>query len=152
MSQENVDLLRRGYEYVQRTGEFPPETAHPNFVWDTTTFRGGMQPETCVGVDEVNRWLAEWVDGFDNWSLDIEEVIDAGDRVVTSIRQRANPRHGGPEIEMRMSQVWTFRDGRIARWRCMSTAPRPSKPPAVGVGDVAGERGNRARSLGCLLA
>jgi ketosteroid isomerase-like protein len=74
-----------------------------------------MQPETCVGVDEVNRWLAEWVEGFDNWSLDIEEVVDAGHQVVSFIRQRANPRHGGPEIEMRMAQVWTFRDGRIAR-------------------------------------
>jgi ketosteroid isomerase-like protein len=39
-----------------------PEAVHPDFVWDTTTFRGGMQPETCVGVDETNRWLAEWLD------------------------------------------------------------------------------------------
>jgi ketosteroid isomerase-like protein len=73
-----------------------------------------MQPETCVGVDETNRWLAEWLDGFDNWSIEIEEVVDAGDQAVAFVRQRANPRHGGPETEMRLAQVWTFRDGRIA--------------------------------------
>jgi ketosteroid isomerase-like protein len=115
MSQENIDLLRRAYEYVQRTGEVLPEAVHPDFVWDATTIRGGMQPETCVGVDETNRWLAEWLDVFDNWSIEIEEVIDAGDQAVTFVRQRGNPRHGGPETEMRLAQVWTFRDGRISR-------------------------------------
>ena len=106
MSQQNVDLLRRGFEHVERTGEFPPDTAHPNFVWETTTFRGGMQPRTCVGIDETNAWLAEWVEGFDNWSLEVEEVFDAGDQVVTIVRQRASAKHGGPEVEMRVAQVW----------------------------------------------
>jgi ketosteroid isomerase-like protein len=115
MSQENLDLLRRGYEHVGRTGAFPPEAAHPDFVWDATTFRGGMLPETCVGVDETNAWLAEWLEGFEHWSLDIEEVFDAGDRVVTIVRQRARAKHGGPEVEMHIAQVWTFRDGLIAR-------------------------------------
>jgi ketosteroid isomerase-like protein len=115
MSQENVDLLRRGYEYVERTGEFLPEAAHPDFVWDTTTFQGGMLPETCVGVDETNAWLAEWLDSFEDWSLDIEEVFDAEDRVVAIVRQRATGKHGGPEVDMRVAQVWTFRDGLVER-------------------------------------
>jgi ketosteroid isomerase-like protein len=115
MSQENVELLLRGFEHVERTREFLPEIVHPDFVWETTTFRGGMQPATCVGVDETNRWLAEWVEGFDNWSIEVTEVIDADDQVVTVLSQRANPKHGGPEVEMRLAQVWTFRDGLIAR-------------------------------------
>jgi ketosteroid isomerase-like protein len=115
MSRENVDLLRRGYEYVERTGEFLPEAAHRDFVWDTTTFRGGMRPERCVGVDEANRWLAEWLEGFEHWSVDVEEVFDAGDRVVAIVRQRASAKHGGPEVEMRFAQVCTFRDGLVVR-------------------------------------
>ena len=83
MSQENVELLRRGFEHVERTREFLPEAAHTDFVWDTTTFRGGVQLASCVGIDETNR--------------------------------RANAKHGGPEVEMRLAQVWTFRDGLIAR-------------------------------------
>jgi ketosteroid isomerase-like protein len=115
MSQENVELLRRGFEHVERTGEFPPETAHPDFVWDTTTFRRGMRRQTCVGLDETNTWLAEWLEGFENWSIDVEEIVDAGDRVVTITRQRASAKHGGPEVEMRLAQAWTFRDGLVAR-------------------------------------
>jgi ketosteroid isomerase-like protein len=133
MSEANIELLRRGFEHVERTGEFPPATAHPNFVWDTTTFRGGMQPRTCVGIEETNKWLAEWVEGFDNWSLDVEEVFDAGDQVVTIVRQRASAKHGGPEVEMRIAQVWRFRDGLLARMDMY--ADRDEALEAAGLGE-----------------
>jgi ketosteroid isomerase-like protein len=115
LSQENIDLLRRGYEHTVRTGEMLPETVHPDFVWDTTTFGAGINLEKCVGLDETNRWLAQWVEGFENWSIDLEEVLEAEDQVVTFVRQHANPKSGGPEVEMRFAQVWTFRDGLVAR-------------------------------------
>jgi ketosteroid isomerase-like protein len=115
MTHENVERLRQGFEHVERTTEFPPELAHPDFVWDTTTFPGGMQPATCVGVAETNQWLAEWVEGFDDWSIEISEVVEAGDQVVTVANQRASAKHGGPEVEMRLAQLWTFREGLIAR-------------------------------------
>ena len=116
MSQENLALLRRGFEHTVRTGELAPDTIHSDFVWDTTTFsEGGLNQVRCVGLEEANAWLAEWAGAFDNWALDVEEVIDAGDRVVTFVRQRATARQGGPELEMRFAQVWTFRDGLIAR-------------------------------------
>jgi len=115
MSQENVELLRRAFEHVERTREILPELVVPDFVWDTTTYRGGVQPATCEGVDEANQWLAEWLDGFHAWSVEVLEIVDAGDHVVTVMRQRATAKHGGPEVEMLLPQVWTFRDGLIAR-------------------------------------
>ena len=54
MSGDYVELLRRGFEHVERTGEMLPELAHPDFV-GTGHFRGGMLRATCVGVDETNR-------------------------------------------------------------------------------------------------
>jgi hypothetical protein len=42
MSQEKLELLRRGYEYVAREGQLLPETVHPDLVWDTTTFMRGV--------------------------------------------------------------------------------------------------------------
>jgi hypothetical protein len=32
MSQENVEVVRRGFEHFEATGEFPPETVDPEFV------------------------------------------------------------------------------------------------------------------------
>jgi ketosteroid isomerase-like protein len=115
MSQENLDLLRRVFEYVERTGEILPEAVHPDIVWDTTTFRGAILPGSFVGVEEVNGWLEEWLGSFDDWSFDIEELFDAGDQVVTIVRHHGKAKHGGPEVEMRFAQVWTFRGGLGAR-------------------------------------
>jgi ketosteroid isomerase-like protein len=122
MSEENLALLRRGFEHVLRTGELLAETVQPDFVWDTTTFMSGagMNVGKCVGLAETNRWLAEWAGAFEDWSVDIEEVFDAGDQVVTFVRQHAKTRQGGPEVEMRFAQVWTFRDGLIARMEMYS--------------------------------
>jgi ketosteroid isomerase-like protein len=115
MSQENLDLVRRGFEQVVKTGELLPEAVHHDFVLDTTTFRGAIRPGIFVGVDEANEWLAEWISSFEDWAVDVEEVFDAGDRLVTIARQHGRAKHGGPEVEMRFAQVWTFRDGLIAR-------------------------------------
>jgi ketosteroid isomerase-like protein len=115
MSRENVELLRRATEYALRTGEILPEAVHPDFVWDISTYRGAMVPGAFVGIEETNEWLAEWLEGFEDWSVEIKEAIDAGDLVVTIARQRGRAKHGGPPVEMRFAQVWTFRDGRITR-------------------------------------
>jgi hypothetical protein len=59
MSRENVELLRRGYEHVENTGELLREVARSDFVWDTTTFRGAIRPGTFVGIDETNAWKSD---------------------------------------------------------------------------------------------
>jgi ketosteroid isomerase-like protein len=133
MSQENLDLLRRGYEHVERTGELLREVAHPDFVWDTTTFRGAIRPGTFVGIDETNEWLTDWLDSFEDWSIEIEEVFDAGDQVVAIVRQRGTAKHGGPQVEMRVAQVWTFRDGRATRMEMY--ADRGEALEAAGLGE-----------------
>ena len=58
---------------------------------------------------------AEWDEAFENWTLDLEAIHDVGDRVIAVVRQRAKALHGGPEVEMRFAQIWTFRDGRATR-------------------------------------
>jgi ketosteroid isomerase-like protein len=115
MSQENVEMVRRGYEHVSRTGELPRKIFHPDLIWDTTTFGIGFNLKKCVGIDEANSWLAEWTEGFESWSLDIEEVFDGGDQLVVFVRQHAKAKQGGPAVDMPIAQVWTFRDGLIAR-------------------------------------
>jgi ketosteroid isomerase-like protein len=114
MSQENLERFRAVYDHAARTGELPRESLHPEFVWDMTTFRGAILPGTYEGVDGANAFLAEWLEGFEEWSFEAEEVFDAGDQVVAIVRQRGKTKHG-PEVEARFAQVWTFRDRLIAR-------------------------------------
>jgi hypothetical protein len=37
MSQENVELVRRGYQLFIETGDFSLEIAHPDIVWDVSS-------------------------------------------------------------------------------------------------------------------
>jgi ketosteroid isomerase-like protein len=115
MSQENVDRLRAAYDYTARTGEMQRELLHHEFVWDMTTFRNAILPGTYEGVDGANSFLAEWLESFESWTIDIEEIFDFGERVVAVVRQRGQTRQGTPEVEMRFAMLWTFRDGLAVR-------------------------------------
>jgi ketosteroid isomerase-like protein len=115
MSQENLERLRAVYDHAARTGELPGEPLHPEFVWDMTTFQGAILTGTYEGVDGANAFLAEWLEGFEGWSVEIEEAFDAGDQAVMVVRHEGKARHGGPDVEMRFAQVWTFRDGLAVR-------------------------------------
>jgi ketosteroid isomerase-like protein len=55
--------------------------------------------------------------GRDTWrdaSLEIEELIDLGERVLAIATFRARGRTSGAEIEQPNATVWTLRDGRVA--------------------------------------
>jgi hypothetical protein len=43
------------------------------------------------------------------------EFIDRGDHLVTAVRISGRARGGGVEVEMRLFNVWTLRDGRALR-------------------------------------
>jgi len=59
-------------------------------------------------------WL-DWTSPFESFRIDLERVIDAGDRVVSIVRQVGTTNTGGVEIEASAAAVWTIRDGKLTR-------------------------------------
>jgi ketosteroid isomerase-like protein len=114
LSAANVDLVRSGYEHFQRTGEPASHDWSPDFVWDMSTFQGWPEDPEYAGREGFDRFMANWLEPFDEWSLDVEELIDAGDKVVAILRQRGSAR-GGAEVAMHFAHVWTIRDGKSTR-------------------------------------
>ena len=57
------------------------------------------------------QFIAEWADAWDNWELEVEDYLDAGERVVVILTQRGRSKATGIPVEMRFAQVWTLRDG-----------------------------------------
>src|SRR6478735_4978247 len=51
MSQEDLEVIRRGYEYFAETGDFREEIMHPDFVWDMSTFRDWPERQTYAGLE-----------------------------------------------------------------------------------------------------
>ncbi len=115
MSQENVETLRRGFEHFLSTGEFLAPIFHPDFVWDMSTFRGWPERQTYAGIEGAREFMAEWLDAWEDWELDVEELLDAGERVVAIVRQRGRSKATGVSVEMHFAQVWAFREGKQVR-------------------------------------
>jgi uncharacterized protein len=116
MSQENVDLARRGYETFARGDlDAAVELMHPEIeahdppeVPDATIYRGR---------EAVRRDWEETAGLFEDFSIDVEKSFDRGDEVVVLLRFRGRGRDSGAEVEAPMAHVWTIRDGKAIRLR-----------------------------------
>ena len=111
MSQENVEIIRLGYEYWVATGEF---RAHPDLVWDVSNL-GWPDQQIYRGAEGARQFNAEWADAWDDLEFEVEEYIDAGERVVVILSQRGRSKATGIPVDMRFAQVWTLQDGQAIR-------------------------------------
>jgi ketosteroid isomerase-like protein len=107
VTEENVGIIRRGYEHYLATGEI---RAHPDLVWDVSRL-GWPDQQLYTGVDGAMQFNAEWAAAWDGWELEAEDYLDAGERVVVIINQRGRSKATGVPVDMRFAQVWTLRDG-----------------------------------------
>ncbi|MDP9271834.1 MAG: nuclear transport factor 2 family protein [Chloroflexota bacterium] len=105
--------MRRGYEHWLATGEF--SSLHSAFVWDMSTFRGWPEQQTYAGIEGARQFNADWADAWDDFEVEVEDYIDAGEEVVVLIRQRGRSKASGVPVEMRPGQVWAFEDGQAIR-------------------------------------
>ena len=115
MSQENVEIVRRGYEQFAATGDFLAINTTVDFVWDMSKFRGWPEQQTYDGVEGARAFHRAWLEAWDDWELEVEAFHDAGDKVVAIVRQRGKSKTSGVPVDMAFGQVWTFRDGKSAR-------------------------------------
>ena len=111
MSEQNVEIIRSGYGHYLATGEI---RARADLVWDVSRL-GWPDQQIYPGVEGAMRFMAEWADAWDGWELEVEDYVDAGDRVVVIINQRGRSKGTGVPVEMRFAQMWTLRDGRATR-------------------------------------
>lgn len=67
------------------------------------------------GVDSVLGFLRQWGDTFDELTVELEELIDAGDGRVVAVVHQKGVSKTGVAVEMHDAHVWTVRDGKVAR-------------------------------------
>jgi len=81
MSQENVELVRRGYTAFNRSGVdavIDERIWSPEIVWDTTP-TGTPGLGVYRGHEEVKSFFEhDWFKAFpfDEWEVEVDEVID----------------------------------------------------------------------------
>jgi ketosteroid isomerase-like protein len=120
MSQENVEVIKRAHERLfgdlaafRGAAADLAEFCHPEVHVDQT--RRVLNPASYDGYEGLIRAFTEVRDAWEQFALEPEQFIDAGDRVVVVHRVRARGRGSGVEIVDRSASLYTLRDGRVVR-------------------------------------
>jgi ketosteroid isomerase-like protein len=114
MSEKNIQLLRGVYEAPgDEAFGAPLDIASDDIVWvSDPRMPGGGRFE---GKDAVKRYL-EALGVFKQEALDVERLVDLGDRVLGMTTIRAKP-PDGPSVGWVWCQLVMFRDGLVTEVR-----------------------------------
>jgi ketosteroid isomerase-like protein len=113
MSQENVEIVKAAHERFSRTGQPIWERIDAETEVFDHDIPDAKNPYR--GVDGITEWLSDFGEAWDGYAMEVERLIDAGDRVVSLFRIRAVGAGSGVAVERGDAMVWTFRDGKLAR-------------------------------------
>jgi ketosteroid isomerase-like protein len=112
MSRENVELVQGVLAGFIATGSpswdllHAKVEVHDHDVMDAGEYRGHAG---------FGRWLENWDAAWSDFSMEPEEFLDAGERVVSVFRMTATGRGSGVEVERQDAIVWSVRDGKVVR-------------------------------------
>ena len=119
MRSANVEALRQGYQALNR-GDLSGVRAllHPDIEWQ----EGPGAPEGGIhhGRDSFEGFLRKWVESFDAFRIEPEEILEHENLLVALVRQTGTGRASGIEVEARIAHVWTVEDGQAVRWQSTS--------------------------------
>ncbi len=129
MSQENVEIVRAFLEAFERRDL---DEASEFLAPDVESVRPGLPGgRTYTGVDGMRSAWLDWLAPWASYRIEIEEAIDCGDRVLLLVNNFGRLEGSAQEVAMATAGVYTFRDGKIARWEIYSDRAEALK--AVGL-------------------
>ena len=120
MSQENVELVRRGFELFNQGGPralIDADLVSSEFVLDVS---GAGIPGVGIyrGREGFRAFFEDdWFRAFpfEDWEIEVEELIDHADRVIAMNRQRGRGASSGVAADLELGNIITIRDGEIVR-------------------------------------
>ena len=113
MSQGNVEIVRRMYDAFHARDVAALAYFDGDVVVDASHRVDGRVGR---GHDELLTILGEWMTTWDDWREEIEEIREAGDRVLVVSTQRGRGKGSGVAWEGRFWMLYEFEAGKITRW------------------------------------
>ncbi len=132
MSQENMEILRNGWEAFN-SGDYEAclTFIDPTIEWWPASDELIIEPYR--GHDGYARLFAETREGVPDIQAEIEELLVVGDRVVACLRFWGRGRGSGALVEGRETHVARLREGKIIEVREYRT--RAEALEAVGLSE-----------------
>jgi ketosteroid isomerase-like protein len=111
---ENVEVIRGVYEAMNR-GDWEAvfENASPDIEWETDP----RHPRAGVyrGRAQFRQFVEDIEAPFEQAVIEPERFFARGDVVVAFIRIRRQPAGSTAEVEIRIGELWTFRNSELVR-------------------------------------
>jgi ketosteroid isomerase-like protein len=112
MSQENVEIVRRGYERFRRTGKLDPDGWDADAVFDNSNAIFA-DPGVYRGRDAIEEFLAAQGAMWESQRYEPLEFIPVGaDRVVVP-QKIVSVGRDGIEVVARTANLFTLQDGKV---------------------------------------
>jgi ketosteroid isomerase-like protein len=126
MSQENVEIVRRGYELfaagdlqgVAALFAADSEFADAGGLGVSDAAELGMSGTavgTRQGPEGFLRGIKDVLEAFEDYHVEAEEFIEAGDAVAVPVRITGRGRASGADQEARLVHLWVLRNGKVIR-------------------------------------
>ena len=119
MSQENVEIVRRVYDAAARRDS---ATVFALYRPDVELDASRLGVPGAAGDDGVSHgheglraFFREWHEAWGEIEYDYEELIEAGEQVISIVSRHARGRSSGVSVERSFALLWTLRDGKVAR-------------------------------------
>lgn len=120
MSEQNVEIVRRCYDlFTTRDLDALLDYIDPRVQVSEPRELPGAG--SFHGHDGFLQAVDHWVGEFDDFRIELEEVIEARDTVITQIREQARGKQSGVPVEIRIANVFRLKDGKIVSWRMYRT-------------------------------
>jgi ketosteroid isomerase-like protein len=116
VSAENVAFVRSVFAATSRKEWDTVLAAYsPDIEWDDRDLRpeGAVHRGTDAMREEMRAWFGAWAD----YRQEVEQVLDAGARVVVVVRESGVGKGSGAAMDQRIAVVVTVEGGLIVRTR-----------------------------------
>ncbi len=114
MSEANVDIIRRLHEAWNRD-ESPIDLGLLSPDIEYVNSPEALEPGTRRGHEGWRQAMRKLFESYESVAIDVERVIDLGDRVLVLGLFRSRGRESGMDLATPQGYLWTLRDGQAVR-------------------------------------
>jgi ketosteroid isomerase-like protein len=120
MSQENVEVVRRVFELFDR-GDTEALLRYIDPAIETIEDPELPGAESYIGHAGLAMAYDHWAGQWDDFRVELTELIDAGSDVLAVTRHQGTGRASGVAVEAVVAYLFTVEDGTLVRMRIFAT-------------------------------
>jgi hypothetical protein len=116
MSQENVEVVRKAIEARNRDLEEWLTFFHPAAHTSDRLTVAGVPTET-QGLDELRRAHEEWIEVFDDFGMEVVELLDLDELILAEVRFHGRGGASGARVTASQVDLYRVCEGLIVEQR-----------------------------------